>query len=156
MKIITPALTLIELVISISILASILYLGALWQQKIRQTTYPLEVNTKLVKAVLESAKETALYGKEHSDWSVYIQNNSNKPDNLFIFKGTVFSTSSVYRVFNLSGEVDFIEPTATQTITFKIWTGETASTTLKLKTLTGNKRADINILPTGKINIIIY
>ncbi len=155
MKIISKGVTLVELVTTIGILTIILGLGALWYQKARQTYYPLEKNAGLVKRVLESAREFALLGKDHSHWSVKIENRTSGNDILYIFKGITFSTSSIWRSFPLTGEVDFLIPDTATTITFQTWTGETNSTTLKMRAFQSTSTADILIYPSGKVEILI-
>jgi type II secretory pathway pseudopilin PulG len=159
MKIISKAFSLIELATAIGILVIILGLGALWYQKIRQSYFLVEKNAFLIKRVLESAREFALLGKENTPWSVYIVNRTNKNDLLYIFRGTTFSTSSIWRIIPLTGDVDFQIPTTSTplTITFSLWKGETSSTTLKLKAAgQSTSTADILIYPSGKVEVIIY
>lgn len=155
MKIISKSLTLIELVVSITILTTILTLGAFLYQKIRQEKFPLEKNAQLVKRILESAKEFAILGKNHSNWSVYIENNTSTNDVLYIFQGNNFTTSSIWRAFPLTGEIDFVIPQTATTVTFQLWTGETSSTTLKMKSHQSSKTAEILIYPSGVIEIIM-
>ncbi len=148
-------LTLIEIVIAMGILSIILTFGSLWQQKIRQTSFSLERNAELIKLILESTKEMALTGEKHSNWGTYFLNNSGKPDNIFIFQGDTFSSSSIYKTFTLSGDIDFNNISSATSVVFQLWSGTiSATTTISIKSLTSNKIANINIYPSGKIEIV--
>lgn len=143
------AFTLIEILIVMSILAVIISFSSYFYTKFSRGDFILDEATNLVVFVLKIAREKAMIDEENTSWGVYLENNSNSPDRIYLFKGNPNNRTDI---FELPRETTF-DGFTNQTILFQRLSGETSSTTIKLGFHEGNRFRWIIIPQSGAFTV---
>jgi len=102
--------TLIELVISTSILSLISISLLLYIANTNIKKSYLKKDAELIKQTLITAKERAILNKENLPWGVYFQNNTTGPDHFYLFKSYFFTTETIDKKYNLHPKNNFHIP----------------------------------------------
>jgi type II secretory pathway pseudopilin PulG len=148
--------TLVELIISISILSLISFFLFFYISSSKLKKSYLKKDADLIKQVLITAKERAILNKENLPWGVYFQNNTATVDSFYIFKSYFFTTETIEKKYDLYNKNEFyIPPPGSSTIIiFSKSKGETATNSLiVIKSDDNQFTATITIDTLGNIDL---
>lgn len=143
------AFTLVEILVVSSLIAVILGFSIYFYFKLSQGNFSLDEGASLVTSVLNLAKQKAVIAEENANWGVWLKNNSNSPDYIYLFKN---STSTIQEDYQIPGDVSFFDFND-KIIIFQKLTGETTSTTIKIGFSNGSNFRYIKIPSFGAIII---
>jgi type II secretory pathway pseudopilin PulG len=148
--------TLVELIISISILSliSVFLFFYISSSKLKKSY--LKKDADLIKQVLITAKERAILNKENLPWGVYFQNNTTTVDSFYIFKSYFFTTETIEKKYDLYNKNEFYIPSpgSSTIIIFSKSRGETATNSLiVIKSDDNQFTATITIDTLGNIDL---
>jgi len=148
--------TLVELIISISILSLISFFLFFYISSSKLKKSYLKKDADLIKQVLITAKERAMLNKENLPWGVYFQNNTTTVDSFYIFKSYFFTTETIEKKYDLYNKNEFYIPNAGSStiIIFSKSKGETATNSLiVIKSDDNQFTATITIDTLGNIDL---
>ncbi len=147
--------TLIEILISLSIVAVISVIGFMNLTGTREKT-AVDLEVEKVASFLKAVRDRAITAQDDSSWGVRFVNNVSDDDVCYSFKGLSFSSSSIVEIKYFSKKTQLaIPPAGSSTdIVFIKRTGEVlATSTIRIQSRTNpNLYGDININPRGLVN----
>jgi prepilin-type N-terminal cleavage/methylation domain-containing protein len=147
--------TLVELLISIAIIATVSVIGLVNLTGHREKL-AVDLETEKIVSYLRATRDKAIAGEGNSSWGVRFVNNSSDDDVYYLFQGLSFSSSSIVETRYLSKKTQLLVPPvgSTTDIIFAKGTGyPNASTTLSIQSRTRPQfTGTISINSLGQIN----